>query len=255
MNDSSSQILHPGRSASQRKGLVIVPAFNESDSVGRVVEQLIGALPDFDVVVIDDGSTDATVHRVPDGAKLITLPFNLGIGGAMQTGYRYAAIRGYDVAVQVDADGQHPPAQVRELIEQLEKAKADMVVGSRFLGASGYHVPWLRRTGIAWLRTLLRCLSGKTFTDCTSGFRAVNHRAIHAFAHWYPTDYPEPEVILLLHRSGFTIAEYPIPMQPRVTGETSIPLGRGLFYVIKVSAALLLDMFRQPWPWEKVDMS
>ena len=233
--------------------LVIVPAFNEAGSVGGVVRELSGRLPECDVVVVNDGSTDATVERVASPARVISLPFNLGIGGAMQTGYRYARDRGYDVAVQVDADGQHPPDQVRRLTEHLRTSGADLVIGSRFLEPGTYRQTFARRTGIRLLGALIRVLCGRRITDCTSGFRAVNRRTIHAFAHWYPDDYPEPQVVPLLHRAGCKVIEFPILMNERTTGRSSIGLLGGVFYVVKVTTSLLLDTMRSPWPQDKVD--
>lgn len=244
----------PDETPKPPRRLVIVPAFNESESIDLVVRELGELLPDADVVVIDDGSTDRTAHQVPESAKLISLPFNLGIGGAMQTGYRYAYMQGYDVAVQVDADGQHPADQVAKLFDRLAASSADMVIGSRFLENTGYEQGPLRMMGQAVLRGLLRVLTGRTITDCTSGFRACNRRVISAFAHWYPDDYPEPEVVLLLHRSGFRVEETSVTMRPRTTGQTSIPVLKGVFYIVKVSVALLLDMVRQPWPEGKVEL-
>ena len=235
------------------RGLVIVPAFNERQSVGRLVTRLHRAIPSFDVLVIDDGSTDDTLRQVPPQTAVVSLPFNLGIGGAMQTGYRYAALHGYDVAVQVDGDGQHRPGEVWRLVERLLEGDADMVVGSRFLGPARYKQSLTRRVGIHILDGMIRLLSGFPITDCTSGFRVANRRVIRAFAHWYPDDYPEPEVILLLHRAGFRITELGVRMRQRRAGMTSIPLTRGLFYVLKVSLALVLDMARDPWPSGKVD--
>ncbi len=237
--------------------LVIVPAFNEGASVRRVVTRLRRALPGYDVVVIDDGSTDDTVRQVPPWATVINLPFNLGIGGAMQTGYRYAALHGYDVAVQVDGDGQHRPAEVRRLVRELEQSGSDLVVGSRFMRAerenrSRYRQTFVRLTGAWVLRALLRHMTGLAVTDCTSGFRAANRRVIRAFAHWYPEDYPEPEVILLLHRAGYRISELPVRMRRRRGGRSSINVLDGLFYVLKVSICLILDLAREPWPRGKV---
>lgn len=240
----------PDQSARPRR-LIIVPVFNEQDSVCRVVEGL-GALPGYDVLVIDDGSTDDTTSALPPGVPVIRLPFNLGIGGAMQTGYRYAAKHGYDVAVQVDGDGQHPPGEVHRVVEKMNETGADMVVGSRFISESRYQQSLSRRLGSRALRFLIRVLTGRDITDCTSGFRAVNRGVIRAFAHWYPEDYPEPEVILLLHRAGYRVEEAAVRMAPRTGGQTSIPLHRGVFYVIKVSACLVLDMIRTPWPKSEV---
>ncbi len=230
------------------RGIVIVPAFNEAESIARVVEEVVRSLPDFDVVVIDDGSTDLTASRVPDSATVITLPFNLGIGAAMQTGYRFAAEHNYDVAIQVDGDGQHPASEIVALLEAMQQDDADLVIGSRFLEPGGYRQGAARAVGSRVLRWLLRALTGRTYTDCTSGFRAANRAMIRAFSHWYPDDYPEPEIVLLAHRAGFRVTETPVRMEPRVSGRTSIPLVCGVYYVLKVAVALLLDTIRQPWP-------
>jgi len=227
--------------------LVIVPAYNEAQSIAALTDELSQHLSDYDLLIINDGSTDNTSQHVSDSVRVVSLPFNLGIGAAMQAGYRYAAIHGYDVAVQVDGDGQHPPDQVPHLVEHLRASEADLVIGSRFLEPGQYNQSAMRAGGTYVLRTVLGLLTGMQFTDCTSGFRAANRCVIHAFAQWYPDDYPEPEVILLLHRAGYRIEEVPVHMNQRVTGKTSIPHLYGLFYVIKVCFALLLDMIRQPW--------
>jgi glycosyltransferase involved in cell wall biosynthesis len=234
------------------RGLVIVPAFNERQSVGKLARRLHRALPTFDILVIDDGSTDDTLKQVPPETAVVSLPFNLGIGGAMQTGYRYAAIHGYDVAVQVDGDGQHRPGEVHRLVHHLVSTNSDLVVGSRFLGDGKYKQSFTRLLGIRILDALIKSFCGLNITDCTSGFRVANQRVIRAFAHWYPDDYPEPEVILLLHRAGFKISEVGVRMRQRRAGMTSIPLPRGIFYVLKVMLALTLDMARNPWPMGKV---
>ena len=235
-------------SAPKCRCLAIVPVFNEAAAVAKVVDRLRRALPDFDVLVVDDGSTDDTVRQVPAGLPVVSLPFNLGIGGAMQTGYRYAALHGYDVAVQVDGDGQHRPSEVRRLVEYLLDGEADLVVGSRFLEQTRYRQTLVRKFGAWLLRAMIRWLAGLDMTDCTSGFRAANRQVIRAFAHWYPEDYPEPEVVLLLQRAGYRIGELPVKMRHRRTGRSSIGLMRGLFYVMKVTVCLLLDLVREPWP-------
>jgi glycosyltransferase involved in cell wall biosynthesis len=229
--------------------LIIVPAFNESRSVGKLVRRLNRALPQYDVLVVDDGSTDDTAAAVPLGAAtVLSMPFNLGIGGAMQAGYRYAALHGYDVAVQCDGDGQHRPMEVLRLVRHMLETNADLVVGSRFLEKRRYRQDVFRMTGSHVLGWLIRLLTGMRVTDCTSGFRAISRDVIGAFSHWYPEDYPEPEVILLLKRAGFRIEEVPVRMRQRRTGASSISLLQGTFYVLKVAVCVLLDMARDPWP-------
>ena len=252
-SQSKSSTPTPPASAHSRKPyLAIVPVFNESHSIATLVRRLNRALPEFDVVVINDGSTDDTLKRIPAGTAVIDLPFNLGIGGAMQTGYKYANLHGYEVAVQVDGDGQHRPAQVLKLVEHLRKNDCDLVIGSRFLRDSKYRQTAIRYAGSQILRGIIKVLSGLDITDCTSGFRAANKRAIAAFAHWYPEDYPEPEVILLLSRIGFKIEEVPVRMRQRRGGRSSINLLAGAFYVVKVTICLILDMVREPWPSGKL---
>jgi len=233
--------------------LLIIPAFNERRSVGKLVQRLRRLEPSCDVLVIDDGSTDDTVRQVPPEVCVVSLPFNLGIGGAMQTGYRYAALHGYDIAIQVDGDGQHRPSEVHKLVHELLRSKADLVVGSRFLKPTSFRQSLTRMTGIRVLSTWIWMLCGLRITDCTSGFRAANKKVIRAFAHWYPEDYPEPEVILLLHRSGFKVVETAARMRRRMYGKTSISLVRGLWYVAKVGVCLVLDTIRQPWPNDKIN--
>lgn len=245
---NASNVTPPRLTPDTVRVLAIVPAYNEADSIANVVHDLKKHMPHCEVVVIDDGSTDATSHRVPVEAILIRLPFNLGIGGAMQTGYRYAQLHGFDVAVQVDADGQHPPAQARKVVQALLDNEVDMAIGSRFMGEGDYQQSSSRMAGIRVLRGLLKILTRQTFTDCTSGLRAANRRVIRAFAMWYPDDYPEPEVVLLLKKSGFKLMDVPVQMQQRSTGVSSISMWRGVFYVIKVSVSLLIDTIRQPWP-------
>ncbi len=237
-----------GLNASQPRVLFILPAFNEVDSVARVVNNLRNHLPDAGIVVIDDGSTDGTAAAVPSHAVCLRLPFNLGIGGAVQTGYRYAHLNGYDIAIQVDADGQHPADQVQRLLQTMRDENADLVVGTRFFPGGDYQQSASRMTGIVILRNLIKLLTGVRVSDCTSGFRAANKRVIEAFATWYPEDYPEPEVALLVIRHGFKLVEAPVHMDQRTTGTTSISMFTGILYVIKVGAALILDMIRSPWP-------
>jgi glycosyltransferase involved in cell wall biosynthesis len=231
------------------KCLVIVPAYNESASIAHVINDLRQHLPHADILVIDDGSTDNTHKAVPHNTPILRLPFNLGIGGAMQAGYRYAFIHNYHIALQIDGDGQHPADQAHKLITKLTESNADLIIGSRFLEPGPNHTPSpLRLMGIRVIRWAVRAISGLAITDCTSGFRAANRKVIQAFAQWYPDDYPEPQVIPLLHRAGYTVNEIPVTMADRSAGRTSIPLYKGFYYILKVVMALLLDTTRRPWP-------
>jgi len=236
---------HPTPSKAQPRVLVILPAYNEAATIGSVVTQLQRALPLADVLVVDDGSKDETARLVPHLARVVRLPMNLGIGGAVQTGYRFARQHGYDYAIQCDADGQHPPELIQSLISVAVQSEADMVVGSRFLEPGMYEQTPARMAGIRMLNAIIRLLGGQRVTDCTSGFRVVGRRSIEAFAKWYPDDYPEPEVLLRLLRSGFVVHEVPVRMKQRQGGVSSISFRRGVFYMVKVMSALLLTALRE----------
>lgn len=220
--------------------LAIVPAFNEARSLPRVVEGLLrGGL--CDVCVVDDASTDATAEvAARAGATVLRLPVNLGIGGAVQTGYRWARDHGYDAAVQVDGDGQHDPACLPDLLDPLREGRADLCVASRFLAAEGFQSTAMRRAGIRYLCLVLRARAGLTVTDPTSGFRAGNRRVIERFAASYPSDYPEPESLATAAGAGLRIAEVPVRMHARTHGESSIGLLDSVYYLVKVSLALLV---------------
>lgn len=222
------------------KKIVLIPAFNEEKSIQIVVNNIRECLPDFDTIVIDDGSSDKTAIMAKEaGAKVICLPFNLGIGGAMQTGYIYALEKGYDIAVQIDGDGQHLPSEVVKLLDLLSKGN-DLVIGSRFLIDSSYDIPVMRKFGKNILSFILFCLTGKKISDPTSGFRAANAKLIKYFAGYYPQDYPEVESILLAHKSGFKIIETPVNINQRVQGLSSITPFRAAYYMIKVILALVI---------------
>ena len=228
------------------KRLVIIPAFNEAGNIERVLAALRRDAPDFDCVVVDDGSSDETaaICRAA-GCRVLTLAVNLGIGGAMQTGYRYAALHGYDVAVQVDGDGQHDPACLAAMLEALTAQEADMVIGSRFLAGEGYQSTRLRRWGIRYFSFLIRLLTGKTVTDPTSGCRMVRRELIEAFAADYPPDFPEPESVVRLLRQGRKLVELPVRMRARRGGSSSIGPLASLYYPVKVSFAILLEELRK----------
>jgi glycosyltransferase involved in cell wall biosynthesis len=228
------------------RSVAIVPAFQERASIARVVED-IQRLSSADVVVIDDGSGDGTAaEAVRAGARVITLPFNLGIGSAVQTGYMVALEGGYDVAIQVDGDGQHPAEEIDRLIAALGETGADIVVGSRFIGGGAYRAPFGRRLGIAVFARLVSLVTGVRMTDTTSGFRASGRRAIALFAAAYPHDYPEVEAVIIAHRAGLRLVEIPVQMRERQGGRSSItPLKSG-YYMLKVIMAIVMVLLRRP---------
>lgn len=232
-----------------RRNLAIVPAFNEVDAIGATVAAIHRHAPDFDVLVVDDGSGDATAQRASDeGAAVLRMPFNLGIGGAMQGGYMYALERGYEVAVQVDGDGQHDPRHIRDLLARLESdPQLNMVTGSRFLDADddGYRSSATRRVGIRVFSWVVSLITRQRVTDPTSGFRMTNRLAIQLFARDYPHDYPEVEAILLVHAHRLRSCEIPVRMRPRLTGESVISSSQSVYYMIKVLLAVFVGLFRR----------
>lgn len=228
-----------------RKRLVIVPAFNEENNIGQVVDDILGAGLSLDVVVIDDGSHDRTSEIARShGARVITLPFNLGIGGAVQTGLKFAHRHQYDVVIQIDGDGQHVPAEIPLLLAPLQRQEADVSIGSRYLGLHQYYTPVMRRLGILVFSVVNSLLIGQRITDNTSGFRAFNRRAIEFLSPNYPSDYPEPETVVMLGRNGFRLKEVPVKMLQRSAGESSINSVRAVYYMVKVLLAILVDVFK-----------
>jgi hypothetical protein len=232
--------------------LAIVPAFNEERSLAAVVTGLGRLALPVDVCVVDDGSSDGTAALARSlGAVVLSLPVNLGIGGAVQAGYLWARDHGYDAAVQVDGDGQHDPSYLPALVEEVASGRADLAVGSRFTGQrlpGGFRSTWSRRIGIRYLSAMLRLRCGARVTDPTSGFRAAGRRAIDLFARAYPPDYPEPESIAVAARAGLRVREIPVRMAERAHGESSIGLSRSVYYLLKVSLALVVLPTRHSRP-------
>jgi hypothetical protein len=228
--------------------VAVVPAYNEEASVGEVVRQLL-ARGGIDVVVIDDGSADATGEAARGaGARVVTLPFNLGIGGAVQTGYCFARDHGYDVAVQVDGDGQHLPSEIGRLLSALGAGAADLALGSRYVGEARYHASKTRRLGMVVFSAVVSAVTGQRLHDTTSGFRAAGRGVIEYCAEHYPGDYPEVEALVLLRRAGFRIVETPCEFRERAAGQSSITAGRSIYYVVKVLLAIAVSLFRRVPP-------
>jgi glycosyltransferase involved in cell wall biosynthesis len=229
-----------------KRVLIIVPAWNESGSIGEVVSEIRGELPGTDVLVVDDGSADdtASVARAA-GAIVLRLPFNLGVGGAMRLGYRYAMQAGYEIAVQIDADGQHDPRYVPKLTDGLQDAS--MVIGARFAGEGDYRVRGPRRWSMAMLSWVLSLVARRKLTDTTSGFRACDRRLIELFAAWYPVDYlgDTVETVVRVLRLGYVVSQVPVAMRPRFAGTPSKSPAKALLYFGRALFTLILALSRR----------
>jgi glycosyltransferase involved in cell wall biosynthesis len=228
--------------------VAIVPALNEEHTVPRVIDELRAFDPGLDIVVIDDGSTDRTAEvAAVKGAIVLRLPYNLGIGGSVQTGFRYAYEHRYDIAVRVDGDGQHDPSQLGWILAPVLHGDVDVAVGSRFAaeGSDGYRSSRSRRIGIRILASAVSRIVGQRVTDPTSGFQALNRRGIALFAQDYPHDYPEVEATVMVHRNRLRLQEVPVAMRERGGGQSSITALRSIYYMIKVLLALFVGLFRR----------
>jgi glycosyltransferase involved in cell wall biosynthesis len=227
--------------------VAIVPAWNESGAIGKVVDEIRDYDPTIDVVVIDDASTDDTAGVAEQhGATVLRLPFNVGIGGAVQTGFRFALDEAYDAAVRLDGDGQHAASEISKLLGPLEAGEADLVIGSRFVGPGGtYRPPLARRIGIGVFARLVSLLGGQRVTDTTSGFVALDRAGIELFAAEFPHDYPEVEATLVALRSGLRVTQVQVEMRERTTGSSSITFVRSLYYIVKVMLSLLVASLRR----------
>jgi len=226
--------------------LIIVPAFNEAASLPHLIKQINVLHPECDIVIINDASEDDTAHVARNlPARVISLSSNLGIGGAMQTGFCIARDESYDIAVQVDGDGQHPPEQIHLLVDQMRVSQCDIVIGSRFREAGCYQSTWTRRIGIRIFSLWLSAICGTRITDATSGFRALNRRAINLLSRNYAEDYPEVEAIVVAHRAGLRVGEIAVRMTARTQGVSSIGGLRSVSYMVKVSLAILMCSIRR----------
>jgi glycosyltransferase involved in cell wall biosynthesis len=226
--------------------VAIVPARDEEDCVADVVREIRAFDPDLEVVVVDDGSHDRTAAVAgAAGARVVRLPFSLGIGGAVQTGFRYALEHGFQLAVRLDGDGQHDPRELPRLLEPVLAGEADIVVGSRFASGSGYRAPLARSLGIRLFSRLVSRLVRQRVTDTTSGFQALNRRAIALFAADYPHDYPEVEATVMVFRHRLRLREVPVGMRARAAGTSSITGFASVYYMAKVLLALFVGLFRR----------
>ena len=246
---STEAVEAPARPDARLAGLrriAIVPAYNEAGNVERVVDELRAFDRGLDVVVVSDGSTDRTAAVAAEhGAHVIRLPFNLGIGGAVQTGFRYAWENGYDLAVRLDGDGQHDPAELPKVLEPVLAGTADIVVGSRFVGDRSYRSSAARRVGIRLLAVIVSAIARQRVTDTTSGFQALNRKALALFAADYPHDYPEVEGMVMTIKHQLRLCEVPVTMRERAHGRSSITAFRSIYYMAKVLLAVLIGMFRR----------
>ena len=223
------------------KNIIIIPAYNESGNIENTVKDILENARGFDYLIVNDCSQDNTLDICRNkGFNYINLPINLGIGGAVQAGYRYAYYHGYDTAVQFDGDGQHDAAYLSKLLEVIEKDEADMVIGSRFIENEGFQSSGLRRVGIRYFTRLIKLLTRETITDPTSGMRMVNRKLLKEFTESYPKDYPEPESAVTILKRGYRVKEIPVQMRSRAEGESSISMGKSVYYMIKVSLAIFI---------------
>ncbi len=234
-------MIYTTHKSGELKKLVIIPAYNESLNIEKTVKDVTENAPDFDYVVINDCSRDDTLEVLrKNHFSYLNLPVNLGIGGAVQTGYRYAYYHGYDMAVQFDGDGQHNAVYLRKMADELVSSGADMVIGSRFITKEGFQSSGVRRAGIKFFTGLIKLLTGNTITDPTSGLRIVDRKLLELFKEDYPKDYPEPESAVTVLSKGFKVKEIPVIMNEREGGVSSISMINGLYYMIKVSIAIFI---------------
>ena len=228
------------------KSIVIIPAYNEEKSIVKTVQDICEHAPEFDYVIINDCSTDQTLsvcrkHHL----HVLNLPVNLGIGGAVQTGFLYAYKNGYDYAIQFDGDGQHDAQYLQKMRDYMIEQNADMLIGSRFLEKEGFQSTGMRRFGIRYFSALIKLLTGQKITDPTSGMRMINRDILAMYSESYPKDYPEPESVVAIINSGKKVMEYPVIMRKRMEGTSSISPLKSIYYMIKVSLAIFLEMLRK----------
>ena len=232
--------------------MALLPAYNEAGSIGHVIEGVKQVLPQADIVVIDDCSTDNTVQVARDaGATVVCIPCNLGIGGAVQTGFKFAREHNYDVVIRLDGDGQHDPRDIPKILEALKSTGAEMVIGSRFLDGAGEQAGLLRSVGIRFFRLVLRPILGRPVRDPTSGFVGVNRAALEVFSRSFPLEYPEIEALVVLQRRAFRFHEVPCRFRPRRAGKSTITALKSLYYIVHVLLGVFVNVLKYEGGREK----
>lgn len=230
----------------QKKIIVIIPALNEEHNIGPIIEKIKKVMKEAFILVVNDGSMDSTRKKVLTcGAQIVNLPYTLGIGAAMQTGFIFAKENNFDIAIQIDGDGQHNPGEIPQLLKPILEGKSDLVIGSRYIEKKGDASTLQRRIGIKIFSLLLSKILKQKITDPTSGFRAVNRKVIDLFSNIYPEDYPEPESLVVLHINQFSIMETPVSMTKRASGVSSIGIFGSIYYMVKVILAILIDLCKK----------
>jgi len=228
-----------------QRTVILIPAYNEEASLPGLLEEVRASLPGASVTVVDDGSTDDTAEVArASGARVLHLPCNLGVGPAVQTGFKDALECGFDYLIRLDGDGQHPPAEALKLIEAMSQNPTDLIVGTRYGEESTYHGSWFRQAVLKGLALFVSLICRRRISDPTSGFWLVSRPLLKCFALHYPSDYPEPEAVALLHRQGFSLEEVPVAFKPRQAGKSSIQAWGTVNFAAKVFLALFVDRLR-----------
>jgi len=231
----------------KEKILVVIPALNEEEQIATVVQQVTEQVPEAQIMVVNDGSSDRTEQKaLACGAKVLSHPFNMGYGVALQTGYKYAWKYGFDYVLQMDGDGQHDAQYLRVLLSEVKEGKVDVVIGSRFLREGGYHVPLLRRMGMLLFGFIASRVSGQKITDPTSGYQALGRRVIEFYTRdAFPGDYPDADVLVMLHRAGLRVQEVPVAMRPNSNGRSMHSGLKPLYYIYKMLLSIALNLMRK----------
>jgi len=233
------------RNPAPGKLLILIPAFNEEGAVGDVIGEVHAVMPGVPVLVVDDSSADGTVTRAREaGARVLELPHHLGLGGAVQAGYRLAFELGFEYVIRIDGDGQHDPRYIPGILETLQKTGCEMVIGSRFVAGNGVHFGPMRALGIFFFRSVLRPILGKPVHDPTSGFVGVNRTALGVFSRSFPLEYPEIEALVVLQRRRFRFVEVPCRMRPRRSGRSSITAVKSLYYIVHVLLGVFVNVLK-----------